>query len=206
MGIESAATWSDRNGFGRLGHDGLLPPDARINPPRYSGPAPASGQSTGVQLSLSDLTAVLDWATCPVVITNEGAQPVYRNAAAIGRIDGKNDILALVGTGGTMEPRRDVQISRLSAAGLATYYMVVWKCSQDRVATRLAECKRLWTLTRRQHQVLELLVRGKDNRNIGAAIGCSGRTIELHVSGLLEKSGCTTRAELIAHFWEGTVL
>lgn len=199
-------TWQDNMGFSRMGQDTLLSGEAPVRTTGYASAAPMPPQGPGVQLSMADLTAALDLTPYPVVITNEVAQPVYRNAAAIGRIDGRNDILALVGSGSTLEPRRDVQISRLSASGMTTYYMVLWKCAQDRVAARLAECRQLWTLTRRQYQVLELLVRGKDNRSIGSSIGCSGRTVELHVSGLLEKSGCGTRAELIAHFWEGAAL
>jgi DNA-binding CsgD family transcriptional regulator len=67
-----------------------------------------------------------------------------------------------------------------------------------RAAARAAES---WQLTRRQGEVLALLLRGLSNREIGDALGASAKTIEVHVGRLLRKAGAASRAALIATLW-----
>lgn len=56
-------------------------------------------------------------------------------------------------------------------------------------------------LTPRECDVLALVANGHSNRRIADNLGCSSRTVEVHVSRLLEKSNCDSRAELIARVW-----
>jgi DNA-binding NarL/FixJ family response regulator len=53
-------------------------------------------------------------------------------------------------------------------------------------------------LTRQQSVVLELLVRGLTNDEIGARLGISEGTVKAHVSGLLRTLRCSNRAALAA--------
>ncbi|MCA1828795.1 MAG: LuxR C-terminal-related transcriptional regulator, partial [Myxococcales bacterium] len=41
------------------------------------------------------------------------------------------------------------------------------------------------------------------NRRVAASLGCSESTVELHVTALLEKAGCESRAQLVARVWGG---
>jgi len=66
---------------------------------------------------------------------------------------------------------------------------------------RAEELARARGLTRRQTEVLAQLATGQGNKAIAARLGCSEKTIELHVSALLAKLGCQSRAELVARFW-----
>jgi DNA-binding NarL/FixJ family response regulator len=50
-------------------------------------------------------------------------------------------------------------------------------------------------LTAREHDVLELLVAGSTNREIASALFIAESTAELHVSRILGKLGCATRAQ-----------
>lgn len=68
-------------------------------------------------------------------------------------------------------------------------------------AARIARAAEEWQLTRHQIAVLGLLVHGEANKTIAERRKCSLRTVEVHVSGLLKKSGTACRAELIARFW-----
>ncbi|QNN56762.1 response regulator transcription factor [Diaphorobacter ruginosibacter] len=52
-------------------------------------------------------------------------------------------------------------------------------------------------LTQRQGQVLDLVLRGKSNRAIAEALSLSEYTVKEHVTGILQKTGCTNRVELI---------
>jgi two-component system, NarL family, response regulator NreC len=51
-------------------------------------------------------------------------------------------------------------------------------------------------LTRREEQVLDLLIQGLTNRDIGLALGISTRTVEVHRTNLMRKLGLNSRAEL----------
>lgn len=68
-------------------------------------------------------------------------------------------------------------------------------------AVRIARAAEEWQLTRHQTAVLGLLVHGEANKTIAERRKCSLRTVEVHVSGLLKRSGTACRAELIARFW-----
>ncbi len=66
---------------------------------------------------------------------------------------------------------------------------------------RLGAVSRRWGLTPRQSAVLELVAQGDSNRAVATRLGCSEKTVELHVSALLAKTRCTSRAQLVASFW-----
>jgi len=68
---------------------------------------------------------------------------------------------------------------------------------------RLTELRDDWGLTPRQCEVLRLISRGSSNREISSALGLAERTVEIHVTDLLRKSGLDGRARLIAAFWSG---
>lgn len=55
-----------------------------------------------------------------------------------------------------------------------------------------------WRPTERQGEVLEYVLEGHANKEIAEAVGVSPRTIEVHVTALLDKAGVDSRARLIA--------
>jgi DNA-binding NarL/FixJ family response regulator len=54
------------------------------------------------------------------------------------------------------------------------------------------------TLTPREQSVLELLARGRSNKEIAAQLAASERTIKFHVSAIFTKLGATNRTEAVA--------
>lgn len=56
---------------------------------------------------------------------------------------------------------------------------------------------RLAALTPRERDVMRGLMRGKSNKEIGAAFGISPRTVEIHRAHLMEKLGCRSLADAI---------
>ncbi len=67
--------------------------------------------------------------------------------------------------------------------------------------SRLAAVSRRWGLTPRQSAVLALVAQGESNRTVAGRLGCSEKTVELHVSALLAKTRCGSRSQLVASFW-----
>jgi FixJ family two-component response regulator len=57
---------------------------------------------------------------------------------------------------------------------------------------------RIATLTPRERQVFELVIRGKLNKQIASALGCAVRTIKAHRHGLMQKMQVQHVAELVS--------
>ncbi|AKV03027.1 Transcriptional regulator, LuxR family [Labilithrix luteola] len=66
---------------------------------------------------------------------------------------------------------------------------------------RVAYASNVWELTRRQAEVLSLVVHGHANRAIAERLSCAVRTVEVHISSLLMKASVDSRAGLVARFW-----
>ena len=60
-----------------------------------------------------------------------------------------------------------------------------------------AVSRALSSLTPREREVMELVVRGKHNREIGPALGISARTVEVHKARLMSKLGVDNVADLV---------
>ena len=54
------------------------------------------------------------------------------------------------------------------------------------------------TLTPRERQVFELIIRGNTNKQIASALGCTERTIKAHRHRVMEKMQVRTLAELVS--------
>ena len=55
------------------------------------------------------------------------------------------------------------------------------------------------TFTDREKEVLEMLVGGRSNKEIGARLGIEERTVKAHVAKLLRKNGVQNRVALSIH-------
>ena len=55
------------------------------------------------------------------------------------------------------------------------------------------------TFTRREKEVLEMLVAGRSNKEIGSPLGIGERTVKAHVAKLLRKVGVQNRIALSVH-------
>jgi two-component system response regulator FixJ len=69
--------------------------------------------------------------------------------------------------------------------------------SRARLAVRAEIVTRLATLTPRETEVLQLVTRGKANKVVGAELGVSQRTVEIHRAHVMEKMNASSLAELV---------
>jgi FixJ family two-component response regulator len=70
--------------------------------------------------------------------------------------------------------------------------------SRDRKVTLDIIHFRIATLTPRERQVFELVIRGKHNKQIANALGCTERTIKAHRHGVMEKMQVRSLPELVS--------
>jgi DNA-binding NarL/FixJ family response regulator len=61
-------------------------------------------------------------------------------------------------------------------------------------------------LTRREREVLDLVVKGMTNREIATHLGIGRRTVETHAGRLLCKLGARNKAELVRHAIVGSMV
>lgn len=88
--------------------------------------------------------------------------------------------------------------SRVAAPGLPPLFLVVQRDIEDPAAARALRAAEQWELTARQTDVLVHLARACSNKEIAARLQCAERTVEVHVSAILQRSGCDSRAAVIA--------
>lgn len=65
------------------------------------------------------------------------------------------------------------------------------------VAGRLQEHETIGRLTRREEEMLELLSKGLNNREIGQVLGIAEDTVKTHLKGLFRKLDVSNRAEAV---------
>jgi DNA-binding CsgD family transcriptional regulator len=92
-------------------------------------------------------------------------------------------------------------VTRLALAGLPPAWLAVERSGVASHQARLETAAARWRLTPRESDVLARLARGTCNKDMGVALGCAEATVERHVTAILQKSGCTHRAEVVARFW-----
>jgi DNA-binding CsgD family transcriptional regulator len=72
---------------------------------------------------------------------------------------------------------------------------------RESIAGRTRALTDRWSLTQRQAEVLSLVAHGSSNKEIAQQLGCSDRTVEVHVTQILKKAQASGRGPLIARFW-----
>ncbi len=73
----------------------------------------------------------------------------------------------------------------------------------DAFERRLVSARQIWGTTPREFAVLRPLAMGDSNKEIAGRLGCHEGSVERHVTALLRKARCDSRARLVARFWSG---
>jgi DNA-binding CsgD family transcriptional regulator len=102
---------------------------------------------------------------------------------------------------GDPTPSADFEISPLFTYGNVVHYLAVQRAENGTGIDRLAIAVHRWKLTGQEAKVFANLVTGDSNRQIAAKIGCAERTVELHVTHILQRLDVESRNAAIAKFW-----
>jgi DNA-binding CsgD family transcriptional regulator len=88
------------------------------------------------------------------------------------------------------------ELTELAAPGQPAHWLAIQRVPLADARAKNAIAK--LSLTRRQGEVLALLLRGETNASIAAALDITERAVELHVTALLDRAQVASRAALIA--------
>lgn len=128
-------------------------------------------------LSFAALDATLDALPGAAFILDPKLRVVHRNRAA-----------------GNAEPL-NLELTPILAPGLPKHWLARERVPGRFTATGLA---RRFGLTPAETKVLTLVAKGHTNRAIAVELACSERTVEVHLTRLLEKTDAESRGELVA--------
>lgn len=93
---------------------------------------------------------------------------------------------------------RVLALRPVEAPGLPCYQVGLVRPEPNGCCEAVARARARWGLTPREAQVLRELIDGLTNKEIGARLGCSPLTVEVHVSRLLDKAQRGNRGALVA--------
>lgn len=160
------------------------------------------------QLALAGMRPVLEAALEAVgraaFVVDAQGRVVEQNSVARLLLDGPHregtrEHLAHAARGGATPAW---SVTRVRRSGLPEHYLVLEDVDPgQRTAVQLAKARVAWALTERQASVLVRVAVGDANKTIGAALGIAERTVEIHVTALLEKAQATSRAELVGRLF-----
>lgn len=155
-------------------------------------------------LAAVGLAAALEAIASPAFVISMNG--IVQHANAIGRaaLEAGPETAARLrelASGSTLP--NDVTIAPLSSPGLPPHLLVMTRSRAADVERTLHSAAVRWGLTAREVDVLRELIGGAANKEIGATLGCSYRTVEIHVTHLLAKAGCSSRLALTARVWTG---
>lgn len=150
------------------------------------------------RIASAALGAALEAIPWPAFVIRVPATILHANARGRSLLAAQHDHVMGLVRGTTPPPRGPARFPIDSAPD---HMVVVIHDLESDARSRLAAVTRRWGLTPRQSAVLALVAQGESNRAVAGRLGCSEKTVELHVSALLAKTRCSSRSQLVASFW-----
>ncbi len=150
------------------------------------------------RIAVSALAAALEAIPSPAFVVRQPRAVLQANARGRSLLDAERERVLSLLENGAPPPRGP---ARFAIPVAPDYQVVVVHDLEQDARARLTGVTQRWGLTPRQAAVLELVAQGESNRAVAARLGCSEKTVELHVSALLAKTRCASRSQLVACFW-----
>lgn len=155
------------------------------------------------KLASATLATVLEEiADAAFVLGPHGEVETLNNAArAMLQADARETIAAL-GSPGTANGR----IDRVQVPGTVYTLTILRRVAGEWCDGRVQRAANTWRLTPRQREVLQLVIRGRGNASIAEELQIGERTVELHVSAILDRACVNSRTSLVALVFGALVL
>jgi DNA-binding NarL/FixJ family response regulator len=153
------------------------------------------GEEDELRVAAAALGAALEAIPSPAFVVRHPGTVLQANGRGRALLDADPDRVLRALSAGAVEQ------GRFPVETLPGVQVVVLPDLDGDARARLVSVTRRWILTPRQSAVLALVAQGESNRTVAARLGCSEKTVELHVSALLAKTHCASRAQLVAAFW-----
>lgn len=154
------------------------------------------------------LEASLNELEGPAYIVSGRGTVIHANVAGTKRVERSpkklRQTLAAVVSDREASARIGALVTPLRCESAQTYFLVVFRAPSSMDET-LVCVTALWELTRRQTDVLRLLMEGFSNKTIAVKLSCAERTVETHLTAIFDKSGYDGRSTLFAALarWRG---
>lgn len=183
-------------------HDGPITPSQRA---RLAALLPALRRRLSAdrvlrsqQLTMAAIATALDHLDDAAFVLGPRGQVAFVNHAARTRLrlDRTNTLDAL----GATDACDRIERVPLRCEGIPPHTLVVLRraAEVERCAARVQRAADRWRLTRRQREVLQLVIRGRGNASIAEELGIGERTVELHVTAILDRACVNSRTSLVA--------
>lgn len=139
------------------------------------------------------------------LITDTGAMKVTNTAGThLWESDRRRTCDALIDCARRPERAQRFSVTRVKGNDRRDHFLVIAKPDRSTEAqTRTLAAAQRWRLSKRQREVLVLIIDGATNRVIAATLGIAERTVEVHVTAILDKAQVENRSELAASVWRG---
>ena len=160
------------------------------------------GDAAGTRAALD---AALEAISAPTFLLGANGAIRHANAPGIALLAADSNVAATLGEQVLRpSPLASARITPIrSPAGSIQYLAVLRDQPATRIDGAISRAATAWRLTRRQADVLRLLVDGHSNTGICAHLGIASRTVEDHIRVMFEKAGAGSRTELVAKALRG---
>ena len=155
--------------------------------------------SDPVRIARAALATALEALHSPAFIVS--APDTVLHANSLGQALLNSSTQAVLSVLRDAAPAPSTSAVRIPVEAAPGHHLVILRDREGDARSRLASVAPRWGLTPRQAGVLALVAQGESNRTVASRLGCSEKTVELHVSALLAKTRCSSRSRLVARFW-----
>jgi DNA-binding NarL/FixJ family response regulator len=162
------------------------------------GGAPLAEPAELSRIAVAALAAALEAIPSPAFVLRQPGAILQANGRGRALLASERDRVTALLHSASPPPRGP---ARFGIETAPDHQVVVLHDLERDARARLVSVTRRWGLTPRQSAVLELVAQGESNRAVASRLGCSEKTVELHVSALLAKTRCGSRSQLVASFW-----
>jgi DNA-binding NarL/FixJ family response regulator len=143
------------------------------------------------------LEIALEAIAAPAFLLTSAGAPVLANASGRAALDAGPTALGTKLRNAVRSPRCDeFRVTPVESAGSPRHYLAVGR-AEPRVRAMVHDAARRWGLSSRQTDVLRWIVEGVSNARVGAELGIAERTVETHVTAILQRAQVGSRAGLI---------